>query len=130
MPTRFALLVTGPVYGTEQSYAAYQFAQAVIEKKHAIVGVFFYQDGVMNANSLTSAASDENDLHMLWCKLAEEYQIPLHTCIAAAQRRGILDAVVAKEAGKTTFNVCPPFLLSGLGQLAEMLITADRVVRF
>ena len=63
-------------------------------------------------------------------KLADEHGVALHTCIAAAQRRGILDALVAKEAEKATFNVRPPFLLSGLGQLAEMLLTADRVIRF
>lgn len=130
MPISFALLVTGPIYGTEQSSAAYLFAKAVIQKGHAICGVFFYQDGVTNANYLSSPASDEHDLHTLWCQLADEHGVALHTCIAAAQRRGILDALVAKEAEKATFNVRPPFLLSGLGQLAEMLLTADRVIRF
>ena len=130
MSVSFALLVTGPVYGSEQSYAAYQFAQAVIKKGHALSGVFFYQDGVTNANSLSSPANDECDLHSLWCNFSNEHGVSLHTCIAAAQRRGILDEVTAKEAEKTAFNVPPPFLLSGLGQLAEMLLTADRVDRF
>jgi tRNA 2-thiouridine synthesizing protein D len=92
--------------------------------------VFFYQDGVMNASYLHSPAADEDDLHQLWCELATQQRFPLHTCIAAAQRRGILDSVLATETGKGISNVQAPFMLSGLGQLAEMLLTADRVVRF
>mgnify|MGYP003590600661 CR=1 FL=1 len=125
-----ALPVTGPSYGTQQPASAYQFAQAVLAKGHAIIGVFFYQDGVSNANVFSAPATDEPDLHALWVELANKYNIELHTCIAAAQRRGILDALTAQEAGMPGYNVEPPFLLSGLGQLAEMLLTADRVVRF
>lgn len=130
MPMNFALLVTGPLYGTQQSASAYQFALAVLAKGHAIKGVFFYQDGVSNANAFSTPATDEPDLHTLWAELANKHNIELHTCISAAQRRGMLDALTAKEAGKGGYNVNPPFLLSGLGQLAEMLLTADRVVRF
>ena len=126
----FALLVTGPNYGTQQSASAYQFSLAVLAKGHAIKGVFFYQDGVGNANAFSTPASDELDLHALWVDLANKYHVELHTCISAAQRRGMLDVLTAQEAGKEGYNVNPPFLLSGLGQLAEMLLTADRVVRF
>ncbi len=126
----FALLVTGPVYGTQQSASAYQFAQAVLAKGHTIIGVFFYQAGVTNANMLTSAATDEYNMHEMWGKFADTHNITLHTCVAAAQRRGILDSITATEGEKQSFNVAPPFLLSGLGQLAEMLLTADRVVQF
>ena len=84
----------------------------------------------MNASYLHSPATDEDDLHQLWCELAMQQRFPLHTCIAAAQRRGILDSLLATETGKGTSNVQAPFMLSGLGQLAEMLLTADRVVRF
>jgi tRNA 2-thiouridine synthesizing protein D len=42
----------------------------------------------------------------------------------------MLDSVLATETGKGISNVQAPFMLSGLGQLAEMLLTADRVVRF
>jgi sulfur relay protein TusD/DsrE len=130
MSLSFAIVVSGPAYGTQAASSAYRFIQAVLASGHAILGVFFYQDGVMNASYLHSPATDEDDLHQLWCELATQQRIPLHTCIAAAQRRGILDSVLATETGKGTSNVQAPFLLSGLGQLAEMLLTADRVVRF
>ena len=130
MSLSFAIVVSGPAYGTQAASSAYRFIQAALASGHVILGVFFYQDGVMNASYLHSPAADEDDLHQLWCELATQQRFPLHTCIAAAQRRGILDSVLATETGKGTSNVQAPFMLSGLGQLAEMLLTADRVVRF
>ena len=119
MGLNFAIVVSGPAYGTQAASSAYRFAQAVLASGHAIIGVFFYQDGVMNASFLHSPATDEDDLHQLWCQLAIQEQIPLHTCIAAAQRRGILDSVLATESGKGSSNVQAPFLLSGLGQIGR-----------
>ena len=88
MSLNFAIVVSGPAYGTQAASSAYRFVQAVLASGHVILGVFFYQDGVMNASFLHSPATDEDDLHQLWCQLAIQEQIPLHTCIAAAQRRG------------------------------------------
>ncbi len=38
---RFALMVTGPAYGTQQASSAYQFALALLEAGHTLVSVFF-----------------------------------------------------------------------------------------
>ena len=53
-------------------------------------------------------------------------------CIAAAQRRGILDEGEAKRHGKGdgAANIAPGFRISGLGQLIEAGIEADRLVVF
>ena len=51
-------------------------------------------------------------------------------CVAAAQRRGILDADEAKRNGKDGDNIAPGFRISGLGQLIEAGIQSDRVVVF
>ena len=59
---RFAIVVTGPAYGTQQASSAFQFAQALIAEGHELSSVFFYREGVYNANQLTSPASDEFDL--------------------------------------------------------------------
>lgn len=59
---RFAIVVTGPAYGTQQASSALQFAHALIEEGHELSRVFFYREGVYNANLLTSPASDEFDL--------------------------------------------------------------------
>ena len=48
-----------------------------------------------------------------------KHRLDLVVCIAAAQRRGILDASEAKRHGKDGDNIAPGFRISGLGQLIE-----------
>ena len=61
---RFALMVTGPAYGTQQASSALQFAHALLDAGHELASVFFYREGVYNANrramSLTSCAPGKN----------------------------------------------------------------------
>ena len=44
----YVLAVKSPVYGKQGAFLAYQFAQALLEKGHAISQIFFFQDGVSN----------------------------------------------------------------------------------
>ena len=130
MSLHYTLLVTGPAYGTQQATSAYQFACALLEKGQILESVFFYREGVMNANQLTSPASDEFDLVRAWQKLAETHHITLNICVAAALRRGIVDQQEAQQQGLTVFNLQPGFSLSGLGALAEAMLESDRVIQF
>ncbi|MFP2470500.1 sulfurtransferase complex subunit TusD [Pseudescherichia vulneris] len=127
---RFALMVTGPAYGTQQSSSAWQFANAVLAEGHEIASVFFYREGVYNANQLTAPASDEFDLVRAWQSLHEQHGVALHICVAAALRRGVTDETEAKQLGLTGCNLQPGFMLSGLGALAEASLTCDRMVQF
>lgn len=83
-------MVTGPAYGTQQASSAYQFAQALVNSDHHLVSIFFYREGVLNANQLTAPASDEFDLVRAWQQLAAEHAVALNVCVAAALRRGSL----------------------------------------
>ncbi|HBI09291.1 sulfurtransferase complex subunit TusD [Franconibacter pulveris] len=127
---RFALMVTGPAYGTQQASSAYQFAEALLAEGHTLVSVFFYREGVYNANQLTLPASDEFDLVRAWQQLHNRHGAELHICVAAALRRGVTDESEAKQAGLPAANLQPGFTLSGLGALAEATLTCDRVVQF
>lgn len=127
---RFAILVTGPAYGTQQASSAWQFAQAVLAAGHELVSVFFYREGVYNANQLTAPASDEFDLVRAWQQLQTNHQVALHICVAAALRRGVTDDTEARRLGLTSANLQPGFMLSGLGSLAEAALTCDRMVQF
>ncbi|HAZ76963.1 sulfurtransferase complex subunit TusD [Pseudescherichia sp.] len=127
---RFALMVTGPAYGTQQASTAWQFAQALLAAGHELASVFFYREGVYNANQLTAPASDEFDLVRAWQALHLEHQVELHICVAAALRRGVTDESEAQRAGLPAANLQPGFTLSGLGALAEAALTCDRVVQF
>ncbi|WP_414165806.1 sulfurtransferase complex subunit TusD [Superficieibacter sp. BNK-5] len=127
---RFALLVTGPAYGTQQASSAWQFAQALLAEGHELACVFFYREGVYNANQLTSPASDEFDLVRAWQRLHQEHGVALHICVAAALRRGITDESESGHLELPGANLEEGFSLTGLGALAEAALTCDRVVQF
>jgi len=127
---KFSVVVTGAPYGSQSASTAYQFCAGVCQAGHQIAGVFFYQEGVLNASQLISPASDEINLPQSWAELAAEYQFPLEVCVSAALRRGIVDQHEAMQLGLTQFNLKAPFVLSGLGQLAELSANCDRLVQF
>lgn len=94
------------------------------------MSVFFYREGVYNANQFTSPASDEFDLVRAWQALNETQGVELHICVAAALRRGVADTTEAARLGLAGSNLQPGFSLSGLGALAQAALTCDRVVQF
>lgn len=126
----YCLLVTGPAYGTQQASSAWQFAQALLAAGHRISSVFFYREGVLNANQLTSPASDEFDLVRAWVALAQQHGVELNVCVAAALRRGVTDEQEAAQLALVAANLQPGFILSGLGSLAEAALSNDRLVQF
>lgn len=126
----YTLVVNGPVYGSQSARSAYQFAQAVIEQGHTLVSVFFYQDGVTNGTALSVPANDEFDLTKAWQSLAQQHDVRLETCVAAALRRGIISEDEANQHGFEQNNLATGFEQAGLGSLAEAMLTQDRVVQF
>ncbi|GAM77168.1 tRNA 5-methylaminomethyl-2-thiouridine synthase tusD [Vibrio ishigakensis] len=130
MSLTYTLVVNGNVYGEQGPLNAYQFSQALIKKGHRLVSVFFYQQGVSNGNGLTVPANDEFDLVAAWQQLAAEHGVQLQTCVAAALRRGVVGEEEAKLNQLSRTNLADGFEQSGLGSLAEALLTQDRVVQF
>lgn len=127
---RYTLMVTGPAYGTQQATSAYLFARALLTAGHELDSVFFYREGVLNANQLTAPASDEFDLVRAWQTLQQEQGVALNICVAAALRRGISDAQEAARLQLAGSNLQPGFTLSGLGALAEAALSCERMVQF
>lgn len=127
---KFGILVNEGPYQHQASDSAYLFTRAAIEKGHEIFRVFFYHDGVNNGTRLTTPPQDDRNIVKRWSDLASEHNIDLVVCVAAAQRRGIADADEAKRNGKDADNIAPGFRISGLGQLVEAGIQADRLVTF
>ncbi len=127
---KFGIVVNEGPYTHQASDSAYQFTKAALDKGHEILRVFFYHDGVNNATRLTVPPQDDRNLQKLWSELAEAHKLDLVVCIAAAQRRGILDANEAKRQGKDADNIAEGFRISGLGQLVEAGIQCDRLVVF
>ena len=127
---KFAILVNEGPYTHQASDTAYQFTKAVLAKGHEVFRVFFYHDGVNNATRLTTPPQDDRNIVNRWSKLADEHKLDMVVCVAAAQRRGIVDEGEMKRNGKDATNLAPGFRISGLGQLIEAGIQADRLVVF
>jgi tRNA 2-thiouridine synthesizing protein D len=127
---KFSILISEGPYTHQASDSAYQFAKAVLAKGHEIFRIFFYHDGVNNATRLTTPPQDDRNIVNRWSKLAEEHKLDMVVCVAAAQRRGIVDEGEAKRNGKDATNLAPGFRISGLGQLIEAGIQSDRLVTF
>lgn len=127
---KYSILVNEGPYTHQASDTAYNFTKAALEKGHEIFRVFFYHDGVNNGTRLTVPPQDDRNVVKRWSELSEKYKLDMVVCIAAAQRRGLLDANEAKRQGKDANNIAPGFRISGLGQLVEAGIQADRLVVF
>jgi len=127
---KFSIQVNEGPYTHQASDTAYQFTKAALEKGHEIFRVFFYHDGVNNGTRLTTPPQDDRNIVQRWTQLGEQYDLDLVVCVAAAQRRGIADADEAKRNGKDANNIAPGFRISGLGQLIEAGIQAERLVVF
>ncbi len=127
---KFGIVVSEGPYTHEASDTAYNFVKAAIEAGHEVPRVFFYHDGVNVGTRLTVPPQDDRNIQVNWTNLAKEHGIDLVVCIAAAQRRGILDENEAKRQGKDADNIAEGFRISGLGQLIEMGIQTDRLMMF
>lgn len=127
---KFGIMVNEGPYQHQASDSAYLFTKAALEKGHEVFRVFFYHDGVNNGNRLASPPQDDRNVTQRWADLAKEYNIDLVVCVAAALRRGLLDDNEAKRHRKDASNIADTFRISGLGQLIEAGIQADRLVVF
>ena len=127
---KFSIMINEGPYTHQAADTAYNFCKASLEKGHEIFRIFFYHDGVNNGTRFTVPPQDDRNIQKRWSELAEQHNLDLVICIAAAQRRGIMDANEAERQGLDGNNIAPGFRISGLGQLIEAGIQADRLVVF
>ena len=126
---KFAIALFAPAHAPS-SRRALRFAQAALDGGHEIVRLFFYQDGVHSASGNVVSPQDELDLPREWREVVQQHQLDAVVCIAAALRRGVLNAEEAQRYGKPAANLEAPWELSGLGQLHEAAQLADRLISF
>ncbi|XQE65507.1 sulfurtransferase complex subunit TusD [Pseudomonas sp. P3C3] len=126
---KFAIALFAPAHAPS-SRRALRFAQAALDGGHEIVRLFFYQDGVHSASGNVVSPQDELDLPREWREFVQQHQLDAVVCIAAALRRGVLNAEEAQRYGKPAANLAAPWELSGLGQLHEAAQLADRLISF
>jgi len=127
---KFSIQINEGPYQHQASDTAYQFAKAALAAGHEIFRIFFYHDGVNNGTRLAIPPQDDRNIGALWTALAVDNDLDMVICIAAAQRRGLMDADEAKRQGLDADNIAEGFRISGLGQLIEAGIEADRLIVF
>ena len=127
---KFTIMINEGPYQHQSADSALQFARSVLAQGHEIFRVFFYHDGVNNGTRLSVPPADDRLLQKEWSELSKEHDLDLVLCIAAAQRRGIMDEDEAKRQGLDANNIIEGFRISGLGQLIEGGIEADRTIVF
>ncbi|QNS01706.1 MAG: sulfurtransferase complex subunit TusD [Buchnera aphidicola (Pentalonia nigronervosa)] len=126
----FTILVMGAAYGTQNASTAFLFCQSLVTTKHKLYSVFFYCDGVLNANKMNTPASDEFNLTKAWQELSKKYYVNLYVCIGSAFRRGVTNNVTMNNVNDKQNNLAIGFQLSGLVELAYSIKICDRIVQF
>lgn len=122
MPT-LLLITSAPT--SIHAWHALGLAQA-LKAQNQDFRIFFYQDGVTVANSLQWVPDDQRNLRVEWQKL----NIRLPVCVSAALARGITDAENAQRHQIPTHNLATGFELVGLGELADAVQSAERLIQF
>jgi len=125
-----SIAVHGDAADSESPSLALRFARAAVAKGHRIHRVFFYHAGVGLANALVVQPQGETDVAAQWAAFAEEHDIELAVCVAAALRRGVLSNDDAERYERSGPNVRSPFRIVGLGQWVDAVVESDRVVTF
>mgnify|MGYP000395079209 CR=1 FL=1 len=122
MTDSLALVVTtSPT--ANATHTAYKVVEQAIANNVDVIGVFFYQDGVLNASKYLSVASDETQVISLWQQLQLQHNIALHLCATAAEKRGLI------HPENDTALLHSEFTLSGLGELVMLTNKASKVVQ-
>lgn len=128
---QYTLLIQHSANNIEAAKSAIDFAQTLIDKGHVIYRIFFYGDGCSIANHHCDYPDASFNPYNAWVKFFNVQNIEGCVCIAAANRRGLIDDQQAvKLSPPSASNVKPPFVLTGLGQLIEAGALSDRVISF
>lgn len=130
-----SIIVTTPP-ASYLTITAIDYIDQAIEAGIDIVGVFFYQDGVLNAGANIAIPNDEYQTHKQWQRLKTEHDISLHVCITACEKRGLSDDITDNNTEQqltnspSKSNISEYFTISGLGELVELSAKSQRVVQF
>ncbi|MFT6834814.1 MAG: tRNA 2-thiouridine synthesizing protein D [Francisellaceae bacterium] len=118
----FSIFIRSCPHTSPGSKSAILFTKALFinHSSHSIDRVFFYLDAVQHANIYTIIPTDEIDLSQEWSHLSSKYNFSLHVCSTSAERYGIIK----------NKNLNKNFILSGLGQLSDAILTSDKVIEF
>jgi tRNA 2-thiouridine synthesizing protein D len=121
---KLAFVITTPP-NNNLTATAFNIVKTALTLNMNVVGVFFYQDGVLNGSQHIALPNDEYQAHQQWQQLHYNFNLPLHLCATAAEKRGLSDDINDNQAS----NIHEAFTVSGLGELVELNVKADRLIQ-
>ncbi len=134
-------MITTPPH-SNLTTTALDFIRTALENGVDVIGIFFYQDGVLNASKHLSMPNDEFQTNAHWQQLHSDFNLPLYLCISAAQKRGLSDEILQESDSNidnsladstdknNSSNIVDIFTIAGLGELVTLSSVADKVVQF
>ena len=127
---KFTLVIHAAPYSSQAAHTAYRFARAALAAGHELHRLFFFGDGVHNANRLAAVSQDETSLQSQWQELVKENGLDAALCVTSAMKRGVVDKAEAKRRGLDAVTAADGWEVAGLGQLVDAIAQSDRVVNF
>jgi len=127
---KFSVQVNASPFSSSAGLSAFNFIEAALQQQHEVIRVFFYHDAIYHALNTQTPPDDELAWTKKWSDLAACHAIDLVICISAAQRRGLLCRDECIRQAKKDDNLVNGFRISGLGQLLEAMLEADRHIIF
>lgn len=127
--TSLAVIVsTQPI--DSKTNTAIEFVTAAAQQDNIeLLGVFFYQDGVLNASTTLSIPTDEFQAINRWKAFNQQYNVPLYLCITAAEKRGMTDELSDTNNSTQPSNIDEAFTVAGLGELVELTTKTERLIQ-
>ena len=127
---KFTVVVYAAPYSSEAASSAFNFTKTLLDEGHEIYRLFFFSDGVHNANSIARVPQDEINLQAGWNELVKNYELDSVVCVSSAIKRGIVDQKEAARHELSAVSLFESSEIAGLGQLIDAAINSDRMVNF
>ncbi|NKB31740.1 MAG: sulfurtransferase complex subunit TusD [Pseudomonadales bacterium] len=127
---KFSIVVYAAPYSSEAASTAYNFTKTILEEGHEIFRLFFFSDGVHNANRLAITPQDEVNLQSKWDSLISNHELDSVVCVTSAIRRGVINQQEADRHDLSATSISDSSEIAGLGQLIDAAIKSDRIVNF
>lgn len=127
---KFSIVIYAAPYSSEAAATALRFTKSLLDQGHELYRLFFFGDGVHNANRLSVVAQDAQNIQQEWDELINAHEIDSVICVSSAIKRGIVNDAESKRYELNAVSAYDSSEIAGLGQLIDATLNSDRVVNF
>ena len=127
---KFSIVIYAAPYSSEAAATALRFTKTLLDQGHELYRLFFFGDGVHNANRLSVVAQDDKNIQQAWDELIKTRGLDSVICVSSAIKRGIVDETESQRYELNAVSAYDSSEIAGLGQLVDATLHSDRVVNF